>query len=111
MTAIKYNKELTSYYVILSHQMFQGFRFSIKKEQVENLTLQQQSNLVNQEAKRLLKEFFYQKNLYVLCEDYVNNLNVHLHSFLDDKVDNYACDHCHGLNHHYDNAINEVNSN
>ena len=108
MTAIKYNKELSSYYVILSHQIFQGFHFTVLEDQIKNLTtLEQQSEFVNNEAKRLLKEFFYSKNLYVLCEDYVNNLNVHLHSFLDDKVDNYACDHCHGYQNNME--INEIN--
>jgi hypothetical protein len=108
MTALKYNIPYTTCLIILSHQIFQGFNFTVSSDQIKNLTLEQQSEFVNKEAKRLLKEFFYSKNLYVLCEDYVNQLNVHLHQLLDDKVDNYACDHCHGYSDN-NKEINEIN--
>jgi hypothetical protein len=80
------------YIVTLSHALFQGCTITIAESEVANLTLTQQSSVVNKRLKELLRTHFMALELDVLV-DAATKLNAHLHETLAPGSVNWACDH------------------
>jgi hypothetical protein len=93
---------MSNYCVILSHDMFSGFTVQVPVEEAKDLTFSEQNALVKKLIKEKLNSYFRKEHLFVLCENYVNKLTVHLHAKLAENQVNYACDHCH--NHFQPNS-------
>ena len=81
--------------VFLSAETFWGFIITINMNEVSDLTLNNQSEFIQNKIKNELKEFLLSRNLQILAEK-VDMLNIHLHDLLKENETNYACDHCHG---------------
>ena len=86
---------MSNYCVILSHDMFSGFRINIPVEEAKNLSISEQNELIIRKSKEKLNNFFIKEHLFVMCDNYVSTLRVHLHRKLVENEVNYACDHCH----------------
>jgi hypothetical protein len=79
--------------VVVSAKLFWGFAVRFDND-VQNLSLDDQSRLVNIKIKQELRDFFMTKNLQLLVEE-VEKLQLHLHDKLKENSLSYACDHCH----------------
>lgn len=78
---------------MLSAKLFWGFSSEFEDE-LANLSLEEQTSIVNAQVKQEMKEFFMQKNLQILVEE-MEKLHFHLHDPLKANTLSYACDHCH----------------
>lgn len=79
--------------VILSSELFTGYKLFLEDSILE-LSLPEQSQVVNEEAKKHLIQDFTSLGLMNLV-DKARQLRLHLHGPLLAEKDNYACDHCH----------------
>ena len=86
---------MNSYCIVLSHDMFSGFTMLVPVDEAKDLNEKEQNVLIIKLAKEKLNNFFKKEHLFLLCENYVNKLSLHLHGKLVENQVNYACDHCH----------------
>ena len=79
--------------VIVSSELFTGFKL-VLDDTIAELSLSEQSQVVNTEAKKQLIQEFTHLGLMILV-DKARAMQLHLHGPLSIDKDNYACDHCH----------------
>jgi hypothetical protein len=79
--------------VVVSAKLFWGFSSRFEND-IQKLSLEEQTSIVNAQIKQELRDFFMQKNLQLLVEE-SEKLTLHLHDGLTENSLRYACDHCH----------------